>query len=196
MGRRTKHAAVGVALAVLLTGCGAADELGAAQSVAPTAATPTTASPSPSASASTATPTPSVTPTARMLKVGDTHKDENVSVQVQKVRVNAKADFGLYSGALVKTCLRSLPPGEKATYFSWQPWALVDGDAGRYPDNGTSGGGLPTPVYPNGEQDGTFQPGDCAKGWMFFDVPKGTKIVQVRYQSGVMPEAATWALSD
>lgn len=179
-----------IAVAVVAGGCssgGGAPEPTEASPAAPTA------TPSPSATASdTPTPTPTPSPTDSRLKLGKSWADDFVKITVQKVAVNAKTDIDPYSGALVRACVLKNSPGTDVSAFSWSPWALIDAEGGRYPDNGTVYGYTPTPVFPNGEQDGTFQPGDCVKGWIFFDVPKGTKITEVRYQYEGLPEPAVW----
>ena len=81
---------------------------------------------------------------------------------------------------MVKTCILDI--GDEEAALSWDPWCLIDSDDGRYPDNGTSGGNLPNPTYPNGETDGTFTTGDCAKGWIFFDTDDAD-IVHVQYEN-------------
>ena len=174
------------AAVVALAGCGEGEPAGT-KTVTMTAAA--TASTSPTPTRGTATPTPKAP-----RKVGQSWKGPDVTLTVQKVIVNKKDQNGdPYSGALVKACVTKIPAGLDSLYFSWSPWVLVDADAGRYPDNGTSGGGLPTPVYPNGPEDGTFQAGECTRGWIFFDVPKGTKITGVRYESDGVPEPVIWA---
>ncbi|MFQ6170402.1 hypothetical protein ACK8HX_02245 [Oryzobacter sp. R7] len=177
-----------VCAGLVLTGCGG----GAAPVAAPSSTSP---SPSASSTAPSATPTPTPTPSPKTtFKVGQTYKGPEVNVTVQQIVVNKRdSSDQLYSGALVKTCVHTTPPEYKNGFWlGWGPWALYDADGGRYPDNGTVYGSSPRPIYPNGEQDGIFKEGECAKGWMFFDVPSGTKIVSARYQAEGMVDAITW----
>ncbi|MGL5826304.1 MAG: hypothetical protein ACRCYU_16050 [Nocardioides sp.] len=193
--RRLSHVGLGVVCAVVLTACGSGQSGSAAVTSSGASASATaSASPSPAASATSQVPRPTPSSTApSTLKIGQTYTDDVVSTTVQKVAINKKTDSDPYSGILVKTCVVGLG-GYDYISFSWQSWTLTDADSGRYPDNGTVYGYTPTPVYPNGESDGTFKVGDCAKGWIFFDVPEGTKVTQVRYQAEDMEAPAVWTL--
>lgn len=175
------------ATATLLTGCGEGGTTMTTTITTTVTATPTATSSSTSPSASSSS-TPSESNGATdngPLALGKTwtHPSGQVTFQVQKYDSSIDAGFGVLAGILVRACVKTVDPGEKGSYFSWAPWSLHDADDGRYANSGTSGGGLPQPTYPNGEQDGLVAVGDCTKGWIFFEVPKGTKITEVRYAS-------------
>jgi hypothetical protein len=98
-----------------------------------------------------------------------------------------------WDALLVKTCVsHDLPPRyRKGLNLSWQPWALTDVDAGLYPASDSNYEDFPTPAYPfSGEQK--FRSGECAKGWIMFEVAPGTKVTGVRYDNGV--DLARWKI--
>lgn len=69
-------------------------------------------------------------------------------------------------------------------------WSLVDDDSGRWgPLTAPPGEGLPGPAYPSFAPVG---PGECIKGWLYFEHAKGTKMITVRYDGQV--EQARWSL--
>lgn len=177
-----------VALAgMVLVGCGG----GGAPATVTVSATPSTASAS---ATPTVTSTPTVSADPRSLKVGQTFTDDVVKVTVEKVALDQRGSLnGTYSGAMVKMCLVSVPEGQDAVGFSWVPWTMVGDDGSRYQNLGESGGSLPTPTYPNGEQDGIFRKGDCTRGWIFFNTPKGVTASAVRYQPAE-DEPVMWAV--
>ncbi|GGL27776.1 hypothetical protein H9L10_03475 [Phycicoccus endophyticus] len=191
IGRARIHRAVLVGLAAAsVAACGG----GAENTATEPPSTSTTSEPATAPASASPSVTKTATPSPSGQTVGDTYTDKHVEVTVQQVAIRKRLDFGgRYSGVLVKTCIKSTGDYPYFT-LSWDPWTLVDDDAGRYPDTGSSGGSLPTPVYPNGEIDGRWHAGDCVKGWMFFDVPKGVKITTVRYQGGSMDEAVEWTV--
>jgi hypothetical protein len=114
-------------------------------------------------------------------------------VKITLMKVNMKIDDGDepdMQGALLRTCIVKLGEGEDSTTLGWDPWTMRDDDDGRYPNNGYSGGSLPTPVYPNGDE--TYNVGDCAKGWIFFSAGKA-KITRLQYQNDA-GDKASWHL--
>lgn len=136
------------------------------------------------------TPTPTPTPAkADTLEVGDTWVSKTLKITLIKTDFRIKEDYSpkVVQGILLKTCVRALPKGEKSVQLGWSAWTLGDDDSGRYQNNGTTGGDLPQPTYPNGDRD--FKVGDCAKGWVFFSAGKKTKIKTVNYDSKIVGHA-------
>lgn len=123
-----------------------------------------------------------------------TFPDKSVTIQVEEVQPAIPTDPDLY-GVLAKACVTAdtLPSDVPFIAFSWTPWSVYGADGSRYANAGVSGGDLPTPTYPNGEFDGKFYPGDCTRGWMFFDVPDGDTVSQVRYDSTALNNQAVSA---
>lgn len=64
-----------------------------------------------------------------------------------------------------------------ATQLGDTPWSLTGSDEGNY-DDITNGGGLPEPQYPF---EITVRKGQCVVGYITFEIPKSTHIVQARY---------------
>jgi hypothetical protein len=57
----------------------------------------------------------------------------------------------------------------------------VDADSQNFPATGTTYDSYPKPMFPN--DTAVFKAGQCVKGWVYFDVNKGTRIAEVRYSS-------------
>ena len=88
-----------------------------------------------------------------------------------------------------KTCNVAATSGIEMT---WETWVLLGPDSEVYPASTTGGSAEPTPVYPNG--NGRLdKPGQCAKGWIVFDVPTGTQLSGVRYMNS-NGDSAQWRL--
>jgi hypothetical protein len=93
-----------------------------------------------------------------------------------------------WDAMLVKTCIDD-PEGST---LSWSPWTLVDSDSGLYEASGETYGDFLAPQYPFAG-DRTFHEGQCAKGWIYFGVPKDSRLTQVTYANEA-GETHTWRL--
>lgn len=91
---------------------------------------------------------------------------------------------------MVKTCNVAAAAGIELT---WDTWVLLGPDSEEYPASTTHGNAEPAPVYPNGEGR-LYKPGQCAKGWIVFDVPNGAKLSGVRYMNS-NGDSGQWRLN-
>lgn len=180
---RTLAAAATTAVAGLaLTGCSGGTDTAATGPATVTVTVTSTV---------TATPSPTTTaaPEDDRLPLGKTADFAGeVTVTVQRVisKVPGVADYQSgpqLAGALVRSCVKKVPDGQDWVAFSWEPWSVVEKDSSTFPATGTISGAYPGPMYPLGEEDGQFKAGQCTKGWIYFDVNKGTKVTEVRYSS-------------
>lgn len=90
-----------------------------------------------------------------------------------------EADAGQeFAGVLAQMCIQNAPAAGNT--ISWRPWLLEDADGGQYPAAESKYEDTPKPEYPF---DGTalYVNGDCAKGWIVFQIPVSAKPVHVRY---------------
>jgi len=92
--------------------------------------------------------------------------------------------------AMVKSCNVAAASGIELT---WDTWVLLGPDSEEYPASTVRGTAEPAPVYPNGNGR-LYKPGQCAKGWVVFDVPNGAALSGVRYINS-NGDSAQWRLS-
>lgn len=160
-----------IALALLLAGCSAS---------ASPSSTPT---PTPSAIITSASPTPTPSPTATALAIGAKAKlaAGAITVQVVTVKPGHVSDRDAPTVvAMIRMCnvsnLDPIGPG-------WDPWSIVDGDGGQFEASTETYTGDPTPAYPFMAGDRMLQQGDCAKGWVVFEVKKGMRAATIEYDN-------------
>ncbi|MFT3832295.1 MAG: hypothetical protein QM711_03090 [Micropruina sp.] len=91
---------------------------------------------------------------------------------------------------MVKSCNVSAAAGIE---LSWDTWVLLGPDSEEYPASTTRGNSEPAPVYPN-SSGRLYKPGQCAKGWIVFDVPNGVKLSGVRYMNS-NGDSGQWRLN-
>ncbi len=91
---------------------------------------------------------------------------------------------------MAKTCNVAAAAGIE---LSWDTWVLLGPDSEEYPASGTHGNAEPAPVYPN-SSGRLYKPGQCAKGWIVFDVPGGARLSGVRYMNST-GDSAQWRLN-
>lgn len=91
---------------------------------------------------------------------------------------------------MAKTCNTNAQAGIELT---WDTWVLLGPDSEEYPASTVKGTNEPAPVYPNGNGR-LYKPGQCAKGWIVFDVPTGSQLSGVRYMNST-GDSAQWRLS-
>lgn len=168
------------AAAILLAGC--------------SSSTPAAAPSAPTSGASTATASPTVTPTqpAGTLELGDILElnGGDSTIQVQRVERWKSADRPAAFRAMVRGCNVSVTDG---IAFSWTPWALASSDGSEYPASDVTMSDDPKPLYPFDGERG-YKVGQCARGWVMFDVPKGDEVAVVRYANST-GDVAEWAIS-
>lgn len=92
--------------------------------------------------------------------------------------------------AMVKSCNVSAGAGIE---LSWDTWVLLGPDSEEYPASNTRGNAEPAPVYPNGSGR-LYKPGQCAKGWVVFDIPNGARLSGVRYMNST-GDSGQWRLN-
>lgn len=138
------------------------------------------------------TPTPSPTPTpAGPAKVGATQDSENpetsARITVLRLRqplhstIRAKAGRE-YVGAEVRTCVTRNASATEDVTVSWGPWSLTMPDETIAPAlSSWSPDEFGVPLYPSGR---VVRPGQCVRGWVPFEVPKGSRPRTVTYQPG------------
>ncbi|MFT4218114.1 MAG: hypothetical protein QM619_13160 [Micropruina sp.] len=91
---------------------------------------------------------------------------------------------------MAKTCNVAAIAGIELT---WDSWVLLGPDSEEYPASTTHGNAEPVPVYPNGSGR-LYKPGQCAKGWIVFDVPTDAKLSGVRYMNS-NGDSGQWRLN-
>lgn len=91
---------------------------------------------------------------------------------------------------MVKSCNLTAAHGIELT---WDAWVLLGPDSEEYPPSQVNGPNEPAPVYPNASGR-LYKPGQCAKGWMVFDVPNGAALSGVRYMNN-QGDSGQWRLS-
>ena len=92
--------------------------------------------------------------------------------------------------AMVKTCNVAAASGIELT---WDSWVLLGPDSEEYPASNVRGNAEPSPVFPNGAGR-LYKPGQCAKGWIVFDVPSNSNLSGVRYMNST-GDSAQWRVS-
>lgn len=154
------------------------------------------ASPSGSPSASTSvSPSPSASATGSAGgfrapgEVLDLNGEVTVTVLDSK-RAKVAGHRGNQVLAMVKTCNVNAASGIELT---WDSWVLLGPDSEEYPASTVRGNAEPSPVYPNGAGR-LYKPGQCAKGWIVFDVPSGSNLSGVRYMNST-GDSAQWRVS-
>ncbi|MFT3861264.1 hypothetical protein [Micropruina sp.] len=161
-------------------------------SATPSGTGSTSPSPTPSESGS---PSPSLTQSGSAGsfrapgEVLDLNGEVTITVLDSK-RATVNGHRGNQVLAMVKTCNVSAASGIELT---WDNWVLLGPDSEEYPASTVHGSSEPTPSYPNGEGR-LYKPGQCAKGWIVFDVPSGAQLSGVRYMNS-LGDSAQWRLS-
>ncbi|CCH77742.1 exported hypothetical protein [Nostocoides japonicum T1-X7] len=123
------------------------------------------------------------------LKLGQTLHGDGVDVTVTqfKAKVPMPQDqrtSGQLSAAMVKSCLHV---DVASSSFSWTHWNVAASDSSQYPSSGTTWGTWPGPMYPVEKK---LKPGDCVKGWIYFDTEPGVKIARIEYSTDT--NQASW----
>jgi hypothetical protein len=97
-----------------------------------------------------------------------------------------------WDAALVRACNVGVDDPETIPLItSWSNWSLADGHDGAYTELDMTPSPAPLPQWSNEKK---LAVGNCAKGWVAFDVAKGAKVVSVAY-SVEDEEQARWSLN-
>lgn len=114
----------------------------------------------------------------------------DVTIQVQKAEKWSSRDRPTAFRVMVRTCNATVKDG---ITISWSPWALAAADGSEYPASDVTMTDDPKPQYPF---DGSraYKVGQCARGWIMFDLSKGAKVAVVRY-ANEGGDVAEWAAS-
>lgn len=144
----------------------------------------------PDVAASDDSQTPTPEPVSADLKVGQTFHANSVDITVLSIKSSTMTKLSpdhKIGGALVKSCVRSIPAGSEYVSFSWDPWMAIGPDSEQYPPGNWQT--IKTPEYPNDESK-YFRVDDCAKGWIVFD-NNGSTLSSVTYLNS-SGDQATW----
>lgn len=168
-----------ICAALALTACSSGSPTVAAT---PSPSTSTTSAASPTSASSTPAP-----PTPGVLAYGRTATTELYAVTAYAVSTTkaAKApgatEGNVWVSVDAKFCLSKSGPASGVS-LSWDPWSLVGADgSSTFPAAPSTYRGFPLPAYPFAS-DKVTAPGSCSRGWVVFEVPKGTKVGGVLYQ--------------
>ncbi|MBK8445722.1 MAG: hypothetical protein IPL41_03170 [Micropruina sp.] len=149
---------------------------------------------SPSGSISgTASPTATETGSAGSFRAPGEVLDLNGEVTVTVLdskRAKVAGHRGNQVLVMVKSCNVAAAQGIELT---WDSWVLLGPDSEEYPPSAVRGPNEPAPVFPNASGR-LYKPGQCAKGWVVFDVPAGSVLSGVRYMNS-QGDSAQWRLS-
>ena len=141
-------------------------------------------------SSSTSTPSPDSAGTFRAPgEVLDLGGEVQITV-LDSRRAKVAGHRGNQVLTMVKSCNVSSAAGIE---LSCDTWVLLGPDSEEYPASTTRGNSEPAPVYPN-SSGRLYKPGQCAKGWVVFDVPNGVKLSGVRYMNS-NGESGQWRLN-
>ena len=155
--------------------------------------TDVSASPSATDGSTSASPSSTTTGSAGSFRAPGEVLDLNGEVTITVLdskRAKVNGHRGNQVLAMVKTCNVSAASGIELT---WDTWVLLGPDSEEYPASTVRGNAEPTPAYPNGEGR-LYKPGQCAKGWIVFDVPSGAQLSGVRYMNS-LGDSAQWRVS-
>lgn len=129
-------------------------------------------------------------PVSAALKIGQTFHANSVDITVVSLKgsTNTKLspDYKI-GGALVKSCITSIPADSEYISFTWDPWTAIGPDSEQYPPGNWQT--IKTPEYPNDDSK-VFGVGDCVKGWIVFD-NNGAALSAVKYANS-SGDQATW----
>lgn len=173
---KVRLATIGV-LAAFATGCSGAD----AAQPAPAATVTVAASPQAKAEASTAAE-------PKGLKVGQVRRfddaDSTGTVAVLKVQQPFPSQFPPdragyeFAGVEIRRCFKTITAPGGLT-VGWGPWTLGYKNGNTIePPSSWSADHFSVPLYP---RDKPVRAGRCIRGWIPYEVPKGTKPTDVTY---------------
>jgi hypothetical protein len=138
----------------------------------------------------TVTPKPSVPPDAHL---GDTRRVQWGTVTPLKVDqvvpvVDSIPGAKTWMGVLVRTCVTRHTKKGKPISLSWDPWTVSDRSGGTYASFYWTNTAYPEPIYPDAR---VIPIGQCVKGWIVFNKPKGVRPVSVSY-APANADASVW----
>ncbi|WBB88144.1 MULTISPECIES: hypothetical protein [Micromonospora] len=177
----------------LLAGCGTSDgtptprePISQASSGAPATETPTAADSSPS---------PTEGQGAARLKIGQTFAGAGWKITVYSAKYGGKADSEPDKGKVwvpadVKLC--NVTTGESLPTPSWSSWQLKTTDDHQLQPADIT----PKPREPALPYSAAVLPKDCVRGWLTFELDKGSRIKEIRLIEdqllGPGPTVAIW----
>ena len=180
----TVSAAV-LSFALLVTACGAQ----AAEAPPSTVTATVTATPAPTTKTVTQTVTSTVasgaaaaSAAAQPAAIGTTQTlPGGTKITVHRVEIPASvegidtitAGF-IWAGVEAELCV-----AEANVTVSWNPWSLTDDGGRQYKAASSTYNQFPQPSYPFAGDP--VLPGECARGWIMFEVPSDGSITKVRY---------------
>ena len=140
-------------------------------------------------------PTSSTSDTGAVMALGQWANFGPVKIRVQQVISSlpeANDQGEPWMAAMTQICFTNLPNGQ-GSFLSWGPWSMSGPDGSQYPASSGVGGNFLLPEYPfSGSK--LFHNGQCAKGWIGYPVPKGTKVATIDYSNDA-GESASWHLT-
>ena len=169
------------------------DTMSTSASPSDSQSTDVSASPSVTDGSTSASPSSTTTGSAGSFRAPGEVLDLNGEVTITVLdskRAKVNGHRGNQVLAMVKTCNVSAASGIELT---WDTWVLLGPDSEEYPASTVRGNAEPTPAYPNASGR-LYKPGQCAKGWVVFDVPNGAALSGVRYMNN-QGDSAQWRLS-
>ncbi|WP_146754751.1 hypothetical protein [Micromonospora noduli] len=185
-----------VTAAVLLTGCGnsgdsppqgAAPQASSVVPTAPTAGTPT---------ATQSSPAPAEEQGPARLRIGQAYTGAGTEVTIYSAKLGGRADSEPDKGKVwvpadVKIC--NTTKGENLPTPSWSSWQLkTTDDYELQPADIT-----PKPREPALPYSAAVLPKDCVRGWLTFELDKGSKMKEIRLIEdqlfGPGPAIAIWS---
>ncbi|GAA3757657.1 hypothetical protein HDA32_001813 [Spinactinospora alkalitolerans] len=189
-----------VAVLLALAGCGTNEAASDSAEASPAAEEETT----------TLEPSPSPSPEEQAFGLGDEQEFDaeigNATIEVIDYRrpfgERTTSDALVNAGLEVRLCLNEVRVPEWAendpTYtedramISWDPWVVVMEDDTRVSAASTVWSDWPDATYPDEE---TLFPGECARGWVPFEVPEDGTAVSAGYRIDG-EEPLDWELKD
>ncbi|GHE47279.1 hypothetical protein GCM10017673_56400 [Streptosporangium violaceochromogenes] len=173
---KTRAALLGIVVVALAAGCsGEPTAQPAPATTAPEAATPSTEA-------------PNAGPTAQTLPIGQrqTLNDADSTGTVTALRIqqplksqNPPERAGYeFAGVEILKCFKTITT-ENGITVGWGPWTLSYKDGTVIePPSSWSAEDFSVPLYP---RDKPVRPGRCVRGWIPFEVPKGSRASSVMY---------------
>lgn len=145
----------------------------------------------------TSEPTTAQAATAGGPTVGDTQSTDLVEFTIEEWKPSVNVEFRdgeNLAAAMVRACVIKVPTEYEWVGLSWMLWSVQAEDGSIFQESSSTYGNWPKPIYPNGEQDGTFSAGDCARGWIYFDTNADVKLTTLRYDNPDVNSALRWTL--
>lgn len=128
----------------------------------------------PSAVAAPTAAPPAAIGTAQTLPGGTKITVHQVKIPVDVPGIDTITPGYIWAGVESELCV-----AEPNVSVSWNPWGLTDDGGRQYKANSSLYNQFPQPSYPFAGDP--VLPGECARGWIMFEVPNDGSITKVRY---------------